>query len=169
MEFRYQKYWIRNGLFIPFLIALFVLNDSLDGLFRSSTWYFVICTAICILLLVLVYRITAGMEQLYMRKGTCIAQDGTFTVRMGNRVTTIKNVREVMLFERSIWSSKFSLFQVKGDGGRIAVYGAPFAEGETLDESELYRVLEYVLSDNPDLVQETDMNGNPIEYWYTRK
>ena len=99
------------------------------------------------------------------KKGTYYKENGVTVIEYGNNKDYLINVTEIFLSDKHLTSQGINL-SIKFDGKEIEFLSEKLSKSTEISDTDFYGVFVQVLAENPFLVQEKDIHGEPIEYWY---
>lgn len=77
----------------------------------------------------------------------------------------MNHVNSIFLSDKSTISQGVIL-QIQNNGKKINFLSAPMTKSDKVEDADLYTIFAHVLAENPSLVQEKDLQGEPIKYCY---
>lgn len=86
----------------------------------------------------------------------------------GGRTEKLNAVTELMLTDRHASSQGINLL-IRNNGRKIGLLSEALDKGIDMKDTSFYNIYAQVPLENPQLEQEKDINGDPIDCWYKAK
>lgn len=96
--------------------------------------------------------------------GAYWVEEDEIIVEYGNNRVCLSDVTEICLVKSPITSRV--ILQIKNSGGNIKLLSERLEMDFSIEDTDFYPLYAQVLVENPNLVQEKDFLGEPIEYCY---
>lgn len=98
------------------------------------------------------------------RIGSYWKGDGVTIIEYGENKVCLSEITEICLCKSPI--SRRVILQIKNNGENIKFISERLEKNFSMEDTDFYFLYAQVLADNPHLVQEKSICGEPIEYWY---
>lgn len=92
-------------------------------------------------------------------------ENGVTQIEYAGKSLRLNHVNSIFLSDKSTISQGVIL-QIQNNGKKINFLSAPMTKSAKVEDTDLYTIFVQILSENQSLVQEKDLQGEPIKYWY---
>lgn len=135
------------GLFLPEILGSFAGN--------------------IILSIVLVFFLWRHIDKLpgVSKVGYYGKKNGVTQIEYAGKSLILNHVNSIFLSDKSIISQGVIL-EIQNNGKKINFLSAPMTKSDKVEDTDLYTIFAQALAENQSLVQEKDLQGEPIKYWY---
>ena len=99
------------------------------------------------------------------KKGLCWKENGVTVLEYGGKKEILNSVTELFLTDRHASSQGINIL-IRNNGRKIELLSEALDKETSIEETTFYNILSQVLAENPQLVQEKDVFGEAIDYWY---
>ncbi len=96
----------------------------------------------------------------YYGKGNGVTQ-----IEYAGKSLRLNHVNSIFLSDKSTISQGVIL-QIQNNGKKINFLSAHMTKSDKVEDTDLYTIFVQILAENQSLVQEKDLQGEPIKYWY---
>ena len=144
------------------IMAFYIcIAPELLRLSRNATFAFIInIVAVALLVIVLI-----GREDKMMggnKTGYYWKEDRT-VIELGRKRILLNQVTELQLVEKN----KQHQLCIRNSEDNVEITSMIAKKDTRIEDTVLYDLFSQILNENPQLVQEENLDGTPIEYWYT--
>ncbi|MCQ2567382.1 MAG: hypothetical protein MJ127_03150 [Mogibacterium sp.] len=99
------------------------------------------------------------------RKGYYWSENDITVIEYGGRRIVLNSVTELFLTDRHASSGGITLL-IRNNGRKIEFLSEALDKGTRPEKTVFFDIYSQILSENPHLKQESDVFGEPIDYWY---
>lgn len=98
------------------------------------------------------------------RTGSYWEEDGVTIIEYSKNQACLSAVTEICLCKPLI--TRRVILKIKNNNENIIFLSERLEENFSMEDADFYHLYDQVLAENPHLIQEKDVWGEPIEYWY---
>ena len=91
-------------------------------------------------------------------------EDDITIIEYGENRVRLYEITEICLCKSPI--PRRVILQIRNNGENIKFLSERFEENFSMEDTDFYHLYAQILAENPHLIQEKDVWGEPIEYWY---
>ena len=128
----------------------------------NATWAFINnVVAVALIVFVLIGRedkLLGGNKIGYYWK-----ENGRTVIELGRKRILLNQVTELQLVEKK----KQHQLYIRNNEDNVEITSMIAKKDTRIEDTVLYDLFSQILNENPQLVQEENLDGAPIEYWYT--
>ena len=128
----------------------------------NATWAFINnVVAVALIVFVLIGRedkLLGGNKIGYYWK-----ENGRTVIELGRKRILLNQVTELQLVEKK----KQHQLYIRNNEDNVEITSKITKKDTRIEDTVLYDLFSQILNENPQLVQEENLDGAPIEYWYT--
>ena len=162
-EFRYRKLrfilvWMLV-LGAPFILFVPDLLSRIEGIA-----YYIANTLIMIVVVFVLWRLMNILPGI-QRMGYYWKENGVTVLEYGGKKEILNSVTELFLTDRHALSQGINIF-IRNSDRKIELLSEALDKETSIEETTFYNIFSQVLAENPQLVQEKDVFGESIDYWY---
>lgn len=99
------------------------------------------------------------------RKGYYVNENGTIIIEYNRKKVALDDVTELMLTDRHASSRGVTLL-IRNNGEKIELLSEDIDKNTNIEGIIFYEIFCAILRENPQLKQEKDIFGEPIDNWY---
>jgi|GEM_PF-1384938 len=167
VTFHYQRYWTRFLLLTPLLIALIAFHTVfLDKYIESEMMFYLIGFPIILIGI-------GGALYLFDRYNICVYEgklrfdNGVYCLNLKRRSKTFRTVEELFGWKAGWYAfSNLLCVQLKTDAGKVKLNSAPLKKGEKYTDSDMVKVIEFIVRNSSELTDKNAEEESIWEYWY---
>lgn len=161
-HFTYNRRFITLMWFLVLSIPVIWFVQELLEFLRNPFYWIVNSLIMCgwIYVLWIIIEKLPGTS----RTGSYWKEDGVTIIEYGENKVYLSGVTEICLCKSPI--PRRVILQIRNNGENIKFISERLAEKFNMEDTGFYFLYAQALAENPHLVQEKDIWGEPIEYWY---
>lgn len=164
-EFRYRQLkFILAWMLVPAAPFILFVPDLLTPIEGAA--YYIANTLIMAVVVFGLWRLMNALPGI-QRKGCYWKENGITVLAYGGRTEKLNAVTELMLTDGHASSQGINLL-IRNNGRKIGFLSEALDKGTDIKDTSFYNIAQVPL-ENPQLEQEKDINGDPIDCWYKAK
>ena len=161
-EFRYRDKKICRIWAVAIMAFYICIVPEILKLSINATWAFINnVVAVALIVFVLIGRedkLLGGNKIGYYWK-----ENGRTVIELGRKRILLNQVTELQLVEKK----KQHQLYIRNNEDNVEITSMIAKKDTRIEDTVLYDLFSQILNENPQLVQEENLDGAPIEYWYT--
>lgn len=162
-EFKYRQLkFILIWMLVLGAPFIWFVPDMLSPL--GGVAYYMVNTLIMIIVVFVIWRLVNVLPGI-QRTGYYWKENGKTVLEYGGKKERLDSVTELFLTDRHASSQGINLF-VRNNGRKIEFLSEVLDRVTSVEDTSFYNIFYQVLTENPQLEQEKDIEGELIDYWY---
>ena len=161
-SFTYNRRFIASIWFLVLSIPVIWFVPELLEFIRNPYYWIVNSLIMC----AWIYVLWIIIEKLpgTSRTGSYWKEDDITIIKYGENRVRLYEITEICLCKSPI--PRRVILQIRNNGENIKFLSERLEENFSMEDTDFYHLYAQVLAENPHLIQEKDIWGEPIEYWY---
>ena len=167
---RFKLMLVMLTVLIP-LIAIVKLSVMV---LTSVLLYWIVDLVLLVVLVAIWYRFAFKVPGVRCTAYTWVEEGTTrLQTKKDGEVMELTKVEDIFMSEPStierLWGQKSLMLAIKNGGQKVVMISLPMDKDLDLRDTVFYALFMHLRDNNPQLVQEKDIKGQPIEFWYRIK
>jgi len=168
ISFHYQKYWTRYLIMTPLLVALIAFHTALDPYIKSDILFYLIGVPI-VLIGIGCALYLFDRHNVLVYEGRLRFDQGVYHLDLKRKSKSFRTVDEMFGWTAGWYGfSRCFCVQMKTDVGKIKLISAPLKKGQEFQDSDMVKLIEFIVKNTPDLENKNDEEESIWEYWYAK-
>lgn len=165
-SFTYRKLGMVFAWGIPLATPfIFCVSHMLEKI--SGALYWILNIGIMIVLVFVTWRMMNVLPGV-KRTGYYWKENGRTVIEFGKKKVLLDSVTELFLTDKHASSQGINLF-IRNNGKKIDILSDALDINTNIEDTTFYTMFVQILSENPSLIQNKDIWGNPIDRWYKKE